>query len=276
MTVTSRLTPRALIVLTVVGLSLTPTAAQAARGPDAELERTVAATFEFRDVVQPTLSPYCGSATFVRWSHVQGVTRATATYRARSATAADSNGPFEDRETTASGTTSPPFNNVFIFGPTYNVETGYDWIAVNWVAGGNLTCADGAARQRRMVEQAAGAQVRLSVQVPAPTVTKTRVTQRLPGSRWATLGTVTCPTDGACTVKTPKTVTVRINGNRYPLTVSAPTRLGAGTKALVRVRFPNAAKAALAGNRVQPKVKVTAKNLGVATTRATVKRTVRR
>ena len=265
-----------LTALTTLGLVLTPAAANADRGPDAIVERTVPATFEFREFVQPGMEPYCGEAGFVQWDHVDKVTTATAKYRGRSAYAADTGGPFSDYETSASNTVTAAFNNVFNFGATYTVDPGHDWIAVTWVAGGSATCTDGASRIQRMVDQGVPPVVTLSVQVAAPAVTSTRKTQRLASNRFASIGTVTCPTDGSCTIKAPKSVKVRLDGSSYSLPVRVPKQISAGKSVAVRVKISRAAASALSGDRVTPKVKVVATTAGVATTRTTVKRTIRR
>lgn len=243
------------------------------------LTTTVPATFEFRSVdYQVNGVPSCGSATFVRWAAVPDAISATAAFRFRSAGAADRGEPFDDMEKARAAGANPAsrFDNTYVFGGSYRVESGYDWLNINQVAGGSATCETGAARQPRMVDASAGVRLTLTIAVSAPVVTATRGVHVLSMPRRATVGSVGCPARGACTIRTPRTATVRIKGTRYRLAVSAPARIGAGRRAEVRVTFPPAAAAALAGSRVRPAVRVTATNRGVATTTATVARWVRR
>ena len=270
-----RLVTAALSLGVVAASAAVPVAsAPAASAASGTLSRTVPATFEFREIdYDGGGTPYCAVAAFVRWASVPGVSSATAKFRWRSAAAADFDGPFVD----TTKESAPPFDNTFtVGGATFRVEPGHDWInPVVYSYGGGADCGESLARAQRMVDRAAGATVELDITVPGPTVKSITGSPRLPKSRRAAIGTVTCPPGGACTIKVPKKVRVKRAGVKYVLAVKAPKKLAGGKSAKVRVRFSRAAARELSGARVRPKVAVTAVNQGVARTERTVKRRIR-
>ncbi len=261
--------------LVVLATGVVMVGAGVAQGADGVLVKNVPATFEFR--LHSGGTTPCGAAGFIRWKSVAGATSATAKFRSRSAEAADTNGPFSDA--TATGQrgdgTKPPFENTFL--GVYTVEPGYDWLNAGvWMWGGSdQGCADGHLRGQRMIDQAAGVQVTLTIQVPGPVVKSVGARQLLPRSGNATVATLKCPVGGTCTVKAPRFVTVFASGRTYRLGVTAPRALAGGKSANVVVRFPRAATRDLAGRTVRPRVKVEVSNQKVAKTSLIAGRSIR-
>jgi hypothetical protein len=84
--------------------------------------------------------------------------------------------------------------------------------------------------------------------------------------RIAKIATLRCG-GASCTVKTPKSVKVKIKRKRYGVRVLAPKSLKAGKRGQLRVKLSKAARRALAGRRTTVKVKVTLTADGRKTTK---------
>jgi len=83
--------------------------------------------------------------------------------------------------------------------------------------------------------------------------------QMLGGRRVARLATFACADGGACKLRATRRVPVELGARRYPLTVLAPERIGAGRKAVLRLRFPKPALRALSDSkRVTVELRVSA------------------
>ncbi|MBB4660681.1 HtaA domain-containing protein [Conexibacter arvalis] len=96
------------------------------------------------------------------------------------------------------------------------------------------------------------------------------------GQRVALAARVRCPArGGACAVKAPKRVALRIAGRRHVAAVLAPRSLRAGRSARVRVRLTRKAAARLTGRRAIVRLRVTATAAGARATTKVVKVTLR-
>ncbi|MBB4665059.1 HtaA domain-containing protein [Conexibacter arvalis] len=94
---------------------------------------------------------------------------------------------------------------------------------------------------------------------------------RLNRSGVATVATVACPRGGgACRVRVPRTIRVRVAGRRYGVRLLAPKTVRAGRRAAVRVRLSRAARTRLAGRRLAIRF-----TLRASVRSATVRRTIR-
>jgi hypothetical protein len=92
--------------------------------------------------------------------------------------------------------------------------------------------------------------------VPMPTLKSLGGGAKLGEGGSATVAMVTCPSGGACTLVTPRTVKVKIGGKTYVAKVIAPHRVLAGQSAKVTVKLPAAALAELAGGKVKISLKL--------------------
>ncbi len=91
----------------------------------------------------------------------------------------------------------------------------------------------------------------------------------------ATVGKVRCPAPERCLLRGPSWVNAKIGARSFGLRVLAPARIGAGRKALVRVRFGGRALAELAGRTTTVKVPVALRSKG-KTNRRVLKLRIRR
>lgn len=247
----------------------------------------VPGAFQFMHGERPTSdgSHACVDAIFAQWTHVPNAVSVKVKHRWRSGGDAANGGPFTDRELTLNRDNPKRdyrFDNKWPGDQIFQAEPGVDWaqLPYNWVVAGIARCAETRANLHRTVEGTP--HVQLTLEVTSPSAASLKGTQRLPiKTRRATIGTVTCPKYGVCTVQVPKTIKVKIGGKSgkiYTLVVTASKKLTAGAKATtgkVTVTFPLAAAAALKGTTVRPSVKVTMHNHGKLKTTKTLQRGVR-
>lgn len=86
-------------------------------------------------------------------------------------------------------------------------------------------------------------------------------TQRLGGRRVARLATLSCPAL-SCKVRAPKRVRAKIGKRRYPFVVLAPKRIGAGTRAALRLKLSKRTLKALGKRRRATTVKLRVRSGG--------------
>lgn len=259
----------------IVCVALLAAVAPSASAAPGEITRTVNAEYAFPVRMWSWGDEQrCSVATVVQWPAVAGSTYATAKYRLRSPRDVETGGPFHDTGKGMGVTAERRFENTFSYGTTFEAPAGFDWINVNAAALHPNDCPAMEATLRRTVEGTP--RVELRITVPEPVITSTPKVLLLPSTRRAMLGTVTCPADGRCTVKAPRTVTVRIKGTTYTVAVAAPKRLGPGKKGKVSAVFPPAAAKALSKTKVRLRVAINANNQKVALATGSVQRWVRR
>jgi hypothetical protein len=100
----------------------------------------------------------------------------------------------------------------------------------------------------------------------APKIAAVGRAQRVGAKRLATVARLTCRS-GPCRVAAPRTVGLRIAGERYAIAVRAPKVLRSGARGSIRVKLPKAAARALAGREARLRVRIVVRSNGERTVR---------
>lgn len=104
----------------------------------------------------------------------------------------------------------------------------------------------------------------------AGTIAAAAKTTTLGRARAARVATLRCAAGARCTVTVVKRVTVKIGGNRYAGTVTAPKTIAAGRRGVVKLTLSRKAAARLAGRSVKVKLRVTVRAGGARAVSKTV------
>jgi hypothetical protein len=103
----------------------------------------------------------------------------------------------------------------------------------------------------------AAAPVPIPAAVAKPKIAKLAATQKLGGSRLATIARLTCPAaSGRCAVTAPRRVSIKIDGERFAATVLAPKSLAPGSVVPLKVRLPKQAAERLNGGEAKLRLRI--------------------